>query len=171
MRWKLCLAITFVCACASAYAGGPKTCVNADEASKTTNKDVCITAYIYEVVQLPDGTRFLDVCPPDVPDEGCHFTIMSLPEDRREVGELTRYRNTNVRIRGTVRAMHGRFGMLLSHSRQFYGGPPKFRPNPKLLRGFDAEQDRRPVSDPNLRAHGGRRAFMNQLDRATRPAD
>ena len=42
-------------------------------------------------------------------------------------------------------------GMVLSHARQFYGGPPKFKPNPLLARGFNAEQERPPVNDPNLR--------------------
>jgi len=26
--------------------------------------------------------------------------------------------------------------MVVSHARQFYGGPPKFKPNPLLARGF-----------------------------------
>ena len=168
MRWRLCLANLLMYAAVTAFAGGPKKCFTADEASKTPNKDVCIDVHVFEIVQLPDGTRFLDVCSPEVPDDACHFTIMSLPEDRREVGELTRYRDVNVRIRGVVQPMHGRFGMLLSHARQFYGGPPKFRPNPKLLRGFDGERDRMAVNDPNQRSQGGRRAFMNTRDRTSR---
>ena len=95
---------------------------------------------------------------------------MSLREDRNEVGELLRYRNTDVRLRGMVQPMHGRSGMLLSHARQFYGGPPKFKPNPKLMRGFDPERDRRPVNDPNLHSQGGRRAFMDTRDQTSRPA-
>jgi hypothetical protein len=95
---------------------------------------------------------------------------MSLWEDRDEVGELRKYRDMDVQIRGIVRPMHGRAGMVLSHARQFYGGPPKFKPNPKLLRGFNVEQSRPPVSDPNLRSQGGRRAFMSTRDQETRPA-
>jgi hypothetical protein len=148
---------------------GQKPCVTADEASKQMNKDVCVTAHIYDVVQLPDGTRFLDVCAPDTPDEKCRFTIVSLWEDRDEVGELRKYRDMDVHVRGIVRPTHGRAGMLLSHARQFYGGPPKFKPNPKLVRGFTAEQDRPPMNDPNLRAQGGRRGFMNSLDQENRP--
>jgi len=71
---------------ALAFAGSPKPCVTADEATKLVNKDVCITAHVYDVVELPDGTRFLDVCTPDTPDEKCRFTIVSLREDREEVG-------------------------------------------------------------------------------------
>jgi len=155
---------------AVAFAGGQKPCVSADEAAALVNKDVCVTAHIYDVAELPDGTRFLDVCPPEVPDQSCRFTILSLREDRDEVGELRKYRDMNVRIRGIVRPMHGRAGMLLSHARQFYGGPPKFKPNPLLARGFDAEESRPPINDPNLRSQGGRRAFMNTRDREALPA-
>ena len=153
-----------------AFAAPPKPCVTADEATKLVNKDVCITAHIYDVVELPDGTRFLDVCSPETPDEQCRFTIMSLREDRYEVGELRKYRDMDVRIRGMVRPMHGRAGMMLSHARQFYGGPPKFKPNPKLAHGFNADASRPPIHDPNLRSQGGRRAFMNTRDRETLPA-
>ncbi len=125
---------------ALAFAGSQKPCVTADEATKLMDKDVCVSAHIYDVVELPDGTRFLDVCTPDTPDEKCRFTIVSLWEDREEVGELRKYRDMNVQVRGIVRPMHGRAGMVLSHARQFYGGPPKFKPNPKLARGFNAEQ-------------------------------
>ena len=120
-------------------------------------------------MELADGTRFLDVCSPQTPDEQCRFTVISLKEDRGDVGELGKYRDQDVQIRGMVQPMHGRAGMVLSHVRQFYGGPPKFRPNPLLLRGFTAEKNRPPVSDPNLRPQGGRRAFMNTKDQETLP--
>ncbi len=147
-----------------------RPCVTADEASRMLNKDVCITAHIYEVVELADGTRFLDICTPDTPDERCRFTIVSLWEDRDEVGELRKYRDMDVHVRGLVQSMHGRAGVLLSHARQFYGGPPKFKPNSKLVRGFNGEQERPPISDPNLRSQGGRRAFMNSREKETVPA-
>lgn len=168
MRCLHWLAVVLLCASAPAFAKAPKPCVTAEEASKLLNKDVCVTAHVYEIVELPNGTRFLDTCPPDLPDASCRFTILSLREDRGDVGELLKYRDTDVHIRGVVRPMRGRFGMLLSHARQFYGGPPKFKPNPQLLHGFDAERDRRPVNDPNLRAHGGHRAFMDSGDQTSR---
>ncbi len=127
--------------------------------------------HVYDVVQLSDGTRFLDVCSPDTPDEKCGFTVVSLREDRNEVGELRSYRDADVHIRGMVQSMHGRVGMVLSHSRQFHGGPPRFKPNPRLVRGFNAEQDRPPISDPNLRSQGAGRSFMSTRDRQTRPAN
>ena len=148
----------------AAFAANPKTCVNQDEAPGLVNKDVCVNVHVYEVVELADGTRFLDVCAPETPDDKCRFTIVSLREDRVEVGELQKFRDADVHVRGIVQPMHGRNGMMLSHARQFHGGPPKFKPNPKLLHGFSGEQSKPPISDPNLRAQGGHRAFMNSRD-------
>lgn len=162
------LAVLFGCASA-AFARAPRQCYTADEAARMLNKDVCVATHIYDVVQLSDGTRFLDVCSPETPDQNCRFTVVSLWQDRDTVGELQKYRNMDVQIRGIVQPMHGRAGMLLSHSRQFDGGPPKFRPNPLLARGFGGEDARPPVSDPNLRSQGGRRAFMNTRDQETLP--
>lgn len=163
--------VVFFLAGAPALAfAAPKPCLTADQASKLLNKDVCITAHIYDVVELPNGNRFLDVCTPATPDDLCRFTIVSLWEDHDDVGELRKYKDMDVHVRGIVQPMHGRTGMVLSNQRQFYGGPPKFRPNPKLARGFNAEQDRPPVSDPNLRSQGSHRAFMNTRDQESRPA-
>ena len=164
------VACAIVCAPALAFAAKSKPCVPAEQAAQVLNKDVCISAHIYDVVQLPDGTRFLDVCSPQTPDNQCRFTVVSLPEDRSEVGELTKYRDANVQIRGIVQPMHGRAGMVLSHARQFYGGPPKFKPNPLLARGFTAEQERPAINDPNLRSQGGHRSFMNTRDQEPLPA-
>ena len=167
LSWLVCLARA---ASWPAFATSKKPCVTAEEASKLVNKDVCVTAHIYDVVELPNGTRFLDVCAPQTPNEACRFTIVSLREDRDQVGELRKYRDMNVQVRGIVQPMHGRAGMVLSHARQFSGGPPKFRPNPMLARGFNAEQSRPPINDPNLRSQGAGRAFMNTRDQETRPA-
>lgn len=146
-----------------------KTCLPIDEAAKQPNKDVCITAHVYALVELADGVRFLDVCPPDIPDAQCRFTLLSLPEDRDEVGDLRQYRDQDVTLRGVVRATHGRMGMVISHVRQFRGGPEKFRPNPKLLKDFNGESDRPPVRDPNLTSGGRHRSFMNSSDREPLP--
>ncbi len=170
MRRRLWLTLIALAVPLALFAAKPKKCVTADEAAKMLNKDVCISAHVYDVVQLPDGTRFLDVCSPQTPDDKCRFTVVSLWEDHDTVGELKKYRDMDVQVRGIVRPMHGRAGMVLSHARQFYGGPPKFKANPLLAHGFNAEQDRPPVIDPNLRAQGTRRAFMNTRDQETMPA-
>jgi hypothetical protein len=166
LRW---LALLLVAAPLPSVAARKKPCVTADQASQMLNKDICISAHVYDVVRLPDGTRFLDICTPDTTDDRCRFTIVSLWADHDEVGELLKYRDADVQVRGIVQPMHGRAGMVLSHARQFYGGPPKFKPNPKLARGFNGGQDRPPLSDPNLRSQGARRAFMNSKDRETLP--
>jgi hypothetical protein len=146
-----------------------KSCISIDEAAKQANKDVCITAHVYALVELADGVRFLDVCPPDLPDAQCRFTLLSLAEDRDEVGDLRQYRDQDVTLRGVVRATHGRMGMVISHVRQFRGGPEKFRPNPKLLKDFNGESNRPPVRDPNLASGGRHRSFMNSNDREPLP--
>lgn len=133
------------------------------------NIEVCVSAHVYDVVEVSDGTRYLDVCAPELADDKCHFTVLSLKEDRATVGELNKYRNMNVQIRGIVQAMHGKAGMVVSHARQFYGGPPNFKPNPLLARGFGADQSRPPVSDPNLRSQGGKRATPNTKNQEALP--
>jgi hypothetical protein len=170
MRLPTPLLLLAIAASLPAMAGAAKPCVPADQASKLLKREVCVSAHVYDVVQLPDGTRFLDVCTPQTADEACRFTIISLWEDRDDVGELRKYRDTDVEVRGMVQPMHGRAGMVLSHARQFYGGPPKFKANPKLVRGFSADQSRPPIHDPNLRSQGAGRAFMNTRDQETRPA-
>jgi hypothetical protein len=140
-------------------------CVSAEQAAKEPNKEVCVNAHVYDLVELSDGTRFLDVCPADLADDQCRFTLISMPWDREDVGDLRRYRDQDVRVRGIVRVTRGRMGIVISHVRQFGGGPEKFRPNPKLLSGFSAQSDRMPVHDPNLRPSGHHRAFMNSEDK------
>ena len=144
-----------------AFASHGKPCVTTDQAGKLLHKDICITAHVYDVVELPDGTRYLDVCSPDTPDEKCVFTILNPWQDREEVGELRQYRDLDVHIRGIVEPMHGRSGIILSHVRQFNGGPPRFRPIPLLLHGFAGDQSRPPMRDPNLHSSGSHRSFMS----------
>jgi hypothetical protein len=153
----------------AALAGPQKPCVSAEQASKMLKKDVCISAHVYDVVELPDGTRFLDVCTPQTTDDACRFTIISPWEDHDDVGELRKYRDMDVQVRGIVQPMHGRAGMVLSHARQFYGGPPKFKPNPMLAQGFSADQSRPSINDPNLRSQAAVRSFMNTRDKEPTP--
>lgn len=150
-----------------------RSCITTDQAPEYAGKDVCVTAHVYDVVELKDGTRFLDVCPLSMPDAECRFLMLSLYADHGEVGELRRYQNQNVLVRGVIRPMNGRMGIMISNARQFTGGPEKFRPNPKLLRGFFGQSDQMPVLDPNLTSHGRRRGFMNNystVQRATAAA-
>jgi hypothetical protein len=158
-RHLLILAFCSLPACAA------ETCIAPADAPKHLNKDICISAHVYDVVKLNDGTRFLDVCPPGMRDADCHFAIVSLPQDWNEVGELERYRDADVHIRGIVQPVHGQAGMLLSHARQFRGGPPKFRPNKLLIRGFTGDTEKPALRDPNLHSQGEHRGFTNSNDR------
>ena len=131
---------------------GARTCYAPDDALSHQNKDVCVTAHVYAVVELSDGTRFLDVCSPETPDDRCRFTVMSMHGDRSEVGDLNQYRQQDIEIRGVVRPYGGRAEIILSNARQFHGGAEKFRPNPALLHGFSAEDHKTAVNDPALRS-------------------
>ncbi len=135
----------------TAFASRP--CFSPDEALAHTDKDVCVTAHVYEVVESPDGIRYLDVCKPEVADGACHFTVISLPVDRKEVGDLDSYRDQDIHIRGVVHTMHGQSTIVLSHARQFKDGAEKFRPNPALMAGFSADSGRTAFKDPALTAH------------------
>jgi hypothetical protein len=148
-----------------------KECLPVAEAEQeqNRNKDICLSAHVFNVVELKDGTRFLDVCRTDLPDDLCRFTLVSMPADREDVGDLSKYRDRDVTLRGIVRATHGRMGIVISHMRQFNGGPEKFRPNPRLLRDFNGQSDRMPVRDPNLAPSGRHRSFMNSNDKEELP--
>jgi hypothetical protein len=127
-----------------------RPCHPAAEAGRYTGKDVCIAVHIYDIAQLRDGTRFLDACSPETSDEDCRFTIASLPQDRRDAGDLTALRGKDVELRGVVHSVNQRSLIYLSSARQLHGGAERFRPNPALLSGFSAEQSKAPVHDPSL---------------------
>ena len=167
-RWTVLAPICALMLPITALAGKQKPCVTPEDATKNLNKDICVQAHVYDVVELPDGTRFLDVCTPETPDDKCRFTIVSLREDRDTVGDLEKLRDANVEVRGIVAEMHGRAGLVLSHARQFYGGPPKFRPNPMLARGFTGETEKPAIHDPNLRPQGHARVWMNTGEKEKR---
>jgi hypothetical protein len=139
---------------------GKRTCYSPEDAVAHPNKDVCVAAHVYDVVELADGTRFLDVCSPETPDDECRFTVMTANGDRKTVGELSQYREQDIQIRGIVRPFGGRAEILLSDARQFHGGAEKFRPNPALLHGFSAEDGRTAFSDPSLKSGKHRSVFQ-----------
>jgi hypothetical protein len=109
---------------------------------------------VYDVIDLADGTRFLDVCSPETSDEACHFTIISLRQDREDVGSLQDLRGRQIEIRGVVHSFSGRAGIILSAARQLHGGAEKFRPNPALIKGFSAADGKSAFDDPAFKSGG-----------------
>jgi len=63
---------------AFSFARHPRSCISTDEALQKLNKDICLSAYVYDVVQLSDETSFLDVCPSDTSDEHCRAAAAPL---------------------------------------------------------------------------------------------
>jgi hypothetical protein len=137
-------------------AAAAKPCFDMLQAGQHLNQDVCIRVHVYDVIELADGTRFLDVCSPETSDAACHFTIVSLRQDRKEVGGLETLRNQEVEIRGTVHSFAERAGIILSNERQLHGGAEKFHPNPALLRGFSAADSKSAFEDPAFKSGGHR---------------
>ncbi|MDI3253242.1 MAG: hypothetical protein QJR10_00435 [Bacillota bacterium] len=142
------------------FAGTARKCYAPEEALHHANQDVCIQAHVYDVVEMADGTRFLDVCRPELPDGSCRFTILSRKRDRKQVGDLEGYRGQDITIRGTVHASESQGVLLLNDARQFHGGKERFEPNPALLHGFSAENGGPAFSDPATRGGGRRRSVF-----------
>jgi hypothetical protein len=131
-----------------------RPCHPISEAAQHLNQDICVAAHVYDVIDLADGTRFLDVCSPETSDEACHFTIISLRQDRAEVGSLQDLRGQQIEIRGVVHSFSGRSGIILSAARQLHGGAEKFRPNPALMKGFSAADGKSAFDDPAFKSGG-----------------
>ena len=151
----LCCPLLVVAAC---FASRP--CYTPEQAGGHAEKEICLQAHVYDVIENTDGTRYLDVCKPGVPDESCRFTVLSLSADRKEVGSLDGMREQDVHLRGVVHTMRGQSVMLLSHVRQFHDGPEKFHPNPQLMSGFSAGSEATAFHDPALSAHRQRSASV-----------
>ncbi len=152
----LCCPLLVVAACFASS----RPCYTPEQAGEHAEKEICLAAHVYDVVENDDGTRYLDVCRPGVPDESCRFTVVSLPSDRKEVGSLDSMRDQDVRVRGVVHTVRGQSMMLLSHARQFRDGPEKFHPNPELISGFSAGSEAMAFRDPAMSGHKHRSASL-----------
>ena len=136
-----------------------RPCLLPDEAATRSDKEICLSAHVYQLTEASDGTRYLDICSPGTANGDCRMTILSLAVDRKEVGELDNVVGQDIHLRGVVHTLHGQSTMLLSHTRQFNDGPEKFRPNPALLAGFGAESSKTAIKDPATMSHRGSSAF------------
>jgi hypothetical protein len=138
----------------TAMAAAGKPCLDLLQTGQHLNQDVCVRAHVYDVIELADGTRFLDLCSPQTSDAECRFTIISLKQDHKTVGDLQMLRGNDIEIRGTIHSFADRSGIILSHERQLHGGAEKFHPNPALLRGFSAADQKSAFADPAFRSGG-----------------
>ena len=59
----------------------PKALFPAEEAMRLFDK-TCASRHMSMSGELPDGTRFLDICTPQTPKRKLHFTILSLGRSR-----------------------------------------------------------------------------------------
>ena len=133
------------------YASSP-ACAPVDDGALRASRDACVSAHVYDVVTIENGTRFLDLCSPETADAQCRFSVVTYRDDKRSVGDLEKFRGKDVEIRGTVQHFGERYLMVLNDQRQFHHGAAQFRPDPRLLSGFSAE-DSLPNDAPELKVN------------------
>lgn len=156
--------------CALLSAGLPahaeRRCYTPATALRRPHRKLCVKAHVYSEIQLKDGTRILDLCSARTSAANCHFAFVTLDQDRAHVGSLQPFIGKEVEVQGKVLPLHGRAEILLTSAKQLkikIASPrehriedarlhhSKFHPNPELLKGFNATQDRMPIADPAFR--------------------
>ena len=130
----------------------PPTCFPLDDLEMRTARDVCIAAHVYNVVTVENGTHFLDLCRPETADAQCRFSIVSYNADHGSVGNLEQLRGKDVEIRGAIQRYGSRYLMILNDEGQLHHQAPHFRPDPRLLSAFSAEEGA-PADAPELRVN------------------
>lgn len=148
MRTPL-IASAMLLALGPAAVAAKRSCIVPGDALHHVNKDVCVQAHVYRVVDAASGVHFLDVCSPQTPDQDCHFFIVSFSRDESTVGNLQRLVNQDIQIRGTVHTIQGRAEIVFSSERQLHGGKERFHPNPELVKSFSAENGEQAFSAHN----------------------
>ncbi len=149
MRTPLLIATLLAAMPPCALAATKQVCISPDEALRHVNKNVCVQAHVYRLVDAANGIHFLDVCSPQTADSDCHFFILSLSRDEASVGDLQSLVDQTIRIRGTVHTIQGRAEIVLSSHEQLHGGKEKFHPNPQLVKSFSAENGGQAFSSHN----------------------
>ncbi len=158
-RWLLSL-LPVASLCVPSHAAASRACIQPDQALQHAGKEVCVAAHVYRVVNAAQQTRFLDVCSPETRDADCHFFIVSLHRDAKDVGDLSPLVSQDIHIHGRVHIVDGRAEIVLSRRQQLHGGKEKFRANPKLLQNFAAENGDAAIVSKN--GTGGQRGVHFQ---------
>lgn len=148
---------------APAYAA--RRCYTPATALRHLHHRVCVKVHVYREIKLRDGTRILDVCSPRTSVNNCHFALVTLHRDSIAVGSLQQSVGQELYIRGKVLPVNNRAEILLTSAKQIRIAPAQqsrkeeararqsnFRPNPQLLKAFNATQSRMPIADPAFRS-------------------
>jgi hypothetical protein len=115
--------------------------------------DACIAGHVFDVVTVEGGTRFLDLCSPETPDEACHISIVSYKKDRPQVGDLEAFRGKDISIRGPLQAFDGRYVLVLNDARQFHGEAARFIPDPRLVHPTSEEDGEADAKELRVNFH------------------
>lgn len=139
MRNPISVALLIFALQMPAFASQKHSCITPEDALRHINKEVCIAAHVYRVVNASPDIHFLDVCSPQTSDADCHFFIVNFSRDEKSVGDIQTLANRDIHIHGKVRIVEGHAAIVLSSKNQLHGGKEKFHPNPRLLKSFSAE--------------------------------
>ncbi len=155
MRYAALFLLSALLPAAIAHARTP-ACLPTENVSLRPSEDTCLQAHVFDVVTVPGGTRFLDLCSPDTADDACRVSVVSYAGDRKHVGDLETIRGKDISIRGAMQNYNGRYVLILNDERQLHGGAAHFTPDPRLLRRTSAEsgEDRSPELRVNFHHHG-----------------
>lgn len=155
MRFSALFLLSTLMPAAIAHAHTP-ACTPAADTTLRASEDTCLQAHVFDVVTVSGGTRFLDLCSPDTPDDACHVSIVSYGKDRKQVGDLEAMRGKDISIRGALQNYNGRYVLVLNEERQLRGGAARFAPDQRLLRGTSAEsgEDKSPELRVNFHHRG-----------------
>lgn len=147
-------------------------CYTPAEAAQHLGQKVCITAHVYREINLDDGSRILDLCPPGQTAD-CPFAVVSLNRDRKHVGDLHRLIDHQIEVVGKIEPIRKRTEILLRHKSQIISSltaeevaeqdsgnktsdrKGRFHANPALLKNFNASQNRAPISSTVFHASSG----------------
>ena len=140
-----------------------RRCYSPATASRRLHRKLCVKARVYSLIKLDDGARILDVCSARTPPADCRFALVNLNRNRAAVGRLRQFVGKEVEVRGKILPVHGRAEILLTSAKQLRVVQPphqtaqarvrqsRFHPNPTLLKGFNATQNRMPIANPSFR--------------------
>lgn len=165
--WMSGFLFVVVLACSMNAAHAARRCYTTVQAPHHLHHKTCVRAHVYREINLDDGTRILDLCGPQAAGD-CEFALVSLDHDRKSVGNLQQYVGDDIEVRGTIEPIRDRAEILLRKANQLHEldasetaashrpretrkSQDRFQANPTLLKSFNAEQTRMPVSDPAFR--------------------
>ncbi len=109
-------------------------CIPVHEAGRFVGETKCVTGKVLRVKVGTRGVHFLDFCEDQM---SCPFTVVVVPSDLRDVGDVRRLEGRVIEIRGAVKFYDSRAEIVLSRISQIAGGAAMI---PALPKSYDVEE-------------------------------